>query len=109
MPELAEVEYHRKHWDQGLGRKILGVELHGTKRIFRGADTDAIAKGLTGAKLLRSEARGKQLMFVFSGGSWLGIHLGMSGRMHAEAADFAAGKHDHLVLRQKDVALVFSD
>jgi formamidopyrimidine-DNA glycosylase len=109
MPELAEVEYHRKHWDQGLGRKVLGVELHATKRIFRGADTDALVGELTGAKLLRSEARGKQLMFVFSGGSWLGIHLGMTGKMHAEPSDFTPGKHDHLVLRQKDIALVFSD
>ena len=109
MPELAEVEYFRGRWDVGLGRKILSVALHEKKRIFRGANPGAIGKALTGAKFLRSEARGKQLLFAFSGGAWLGLHLGMTGKLRTEPPDFEPGKHDHLVLRQKDTALVFSD
>jgi len=109
MPELAEVEYIRKQWDAGIGQPIRTVEVRAGKRIFRGTDVEALVETLTGAKLLGSETRGKQMLFRFSRGGWLGIHLGMSGHLRVEAADFAAGKHDHLVLRQKQQALVFED
>lgn len=109
MPELAEVEYHRRQWDPGLRSPVLAVELHAEKRIFRGADPDEIVRALTGARLQRSEARGKQMLFAFSGGNWLGIHLGMTGKLRVEAADFAPERADHLVLRQKTRALVLRD
>jgi formamidopyrimidine-DNA glycosylase len=109
MPELAEVEYYRKQWNDGLGAKVLAVELHADKRIFRGTDVRAMQRDLPGAKLIASEARGKQMAFRFSGGQWIAIHLGMTGKLRTEAADFAAGKYDHLLLRQKQRALVFSD
>ncbi len=109
MPELAEVEFNRKKWDAGLGAKVLAVALHGAKRIFRGSDAKEIARRLTSQKLLRSEARGKQMLFVFGGDNWLGLHLGMSGALRTEPAKFAPEKHDHLVLRQAKQALVFRD
>ena len=109
MPELAEVEYFRRRWDDGTGQRIVRVELHGEKRVFRGSEPDLIEKTLRGKKLLGSEARGKQIAFRFSNGAWLGIHLGMSGKLHAEAADFTPRKHDHLALFQKKQTLVFSD
>jgi formamidopyrimidine-DNA glycosylase len=109
MPELAEVEYFRRRWDDGTGQRIVRVELHGEKRVFRGSEPDLIEKTLRGRKLLGSEARGKQIAFRFSNGAWLGIHLGMSGKLHAEAADFTPCKHDHLALFQKKQTLVFSD
>jgi formamidopyrimidine-DNA glycosylase len=109
MPELAEVEYFRKRWDPGFSQKIVAVQVHGEKRIFRGVDVPALERRLVRQKLLRSEARGKQMLFEFSGGNWLGIHLGMSGKLRVEPAGFIAGKHDHLVLQQKERALVFSD
>jgi formamidopyrimidine-DNA glycosylase len=109
MPELAEVEYFRRRWDDGTGQRIVRVELHGEKRVFRGSEPDLIEKTLRGRKLLGSEARGKQIAFRFSNGAWLGIHLGMSGKLHAEAADFTPRKHDHLALFQKKQTLVFSD
>jgi formamidopyrimidine-DNA glycosylase len=49
------------------------------------------------------------MLFRFAGDNWLGIHLGMSGKLRVELAGFRAGKHDHLVLQQKARALVFSD
>lgn len=109
MPELAEVEYYRKQWDCGLGGKISAVQLHAQKRIFRGSDTRALRRQLTGARLLSSSARGKQMLFQFSGDTWLGLHLGMSGTLRIEAAAFRPGKHDHLVLQQSKRALVFRD
>jgi formamidopyrimidine-DNA glycosylase len=109
MPELAEVEYYRRQWDAGMGARIIAVQLHAEKRIFRGSDTGALVQALTGSQLVRSVARGKQMLFVFSGGGWLGIHLGMSGALRTEPARFMPDKHDHLVLCQARRVLVFRD
>ncbi len=109
MPELAEVEYYRKQWQRGLKQKILAVELHPQARILRGADTEALRKTLTGAVLLGSEAHGKQMFFQFSDNAWLAVHLGMSGKLRVEPPGHAAGRHDHLVLRQRRQSLVFTD
>lgn len=108
MPELAEVEYFRRRWDAGIDETVVRVELRGEKRVFRGGDPDSI-ETLRRQKLLGSETRGKQILFRFSKGGWLGIHLGMSGKLRVEGAGFAPGKHDHLALFQKRRALVFSD
>ncbi|MDQ3118865.1 MAG: Fpg/Nei family DNA glycosylase [Verrucomicrobiota bacterium] len=108
MPELAEVEY-RRQWDAGLRAKVLAVELHARKRIFRGSNTREIVRSLTGAQMSESIARGKQMLFRFSGGNWLGLHLGMSGTLRIEAPDVRPGKHDHLVLRQAKRALILRD
>jgi formamidopyrimidine-DNA glycosylase len=109
MPELAEVEYYRKQWDCGIGGKITVVQLHAQKRIFRGSNPREIVQRLTGNRLVKSTARGKQMLFQFSGDSWVGIHLGMSGTLRVEPARFRPEKHDHLVLQQAKRALVFRD
>ena len=109
MPELAEVEYFRKRWDVGIGKKVLAVRLHGENRIFRGSDGRQLERQLVKQRLLRSVARGKQMLFVFSGDNWLGIHLGMSGNLRVEPTGFEPGKHDHLALAQKSQTLVFRD
>ena len=109
MPELAEVEYFRRQWDPGLGQKLVRVQLHATKRVFRGSNTRALVHDLTGSRFLRSESWGKQMLFEFSGPNWLGIHLGMTGKLRLEPVSFRPEKHDHLVLYQAKRALVFRD
>jgi formamidopyrimidine-DNA glycosylase len=114
MPELAEVDYFRKQWNPGLGQRIREVLLHSQARLFRGTDVKKLAQSLTGARLERSEARGKQMLFVAkpAGGkarAWLGVHLGMTGKLRVEPAGFAPSRHDHLVLRQASQSLVFQD
>jgi formamidopyrimidine-DNA glycosylase len=109
MPELAEVEYYRKQWEPGLRGRVTEVCLHAKKRIFRGTDTRLLRETLAGAQLLGSEARGKQMLFRFSRGGWLGVHLGMTGELRIEPADFRAEKHDHLLLRQRGRSLVYRD
>ncbi|MDB6094777.1 MAG: DNA-formamidopyrimidine glycosylase [Verrucomicrobia bacterium] len=110
MPELAEVEFFRKRWDlAGAGQRVLKVELHPGAKIFRGADPAAIRHALTGAKLVSSEARAKQMLFHFSGDAWLGVHLGMSGELRVEPSNYAPRKHDHLALEMKRQVLVFND
>ena len=107
MPELAEVEFLRRRWDVGVGQNILDVALHSEKRIFRGNDLAALRRVLPGAKLIGSEARGKQMLFRFNRDAWLGVHLGMTGELRHEPRDFPPGRHDHLVLRQARQALVY--
>lgn len=59
---------------------------------------------------MSSEARGKQMLFQFSGDFWLGIHLGMNGELRCEASPhYERRKHDHLVLQQDAQALIFED
>jgi formamidopyrimidine-DNA glycosylase len=109
MPELAEVEYFRRQWDAGIGHRITNVALHARKRIFRGTNTRLLQHELAGSRLLSSVARGKRMLFRFSNENWLGLHLGMTGRMEVAPPDFRSQKHDHLVLFQNERALVFRD
>src|SRR5947209_18499140 len=109
MPELAEVEFYRRKWDCGVGQKINVVQLHARKRVFRDTNTRELRRRLTGSQLLDSYARGKQMVFVFSDSSLLGIHLGMSGTLRVAPRGFQPGKHDHLALQQRAQALVYRD
>jgi formamidopyrimidine-DNA glycosylase len=109
MPELAEVEFFRKRWAAGHGAKVTAVRLHEGKKVFRGTDTGLLKKKLVGATLLDSATAAKQMLFRFSGGAWVGVHLGMSGELRVEAADYPPGKHDHFILVQKGRQLVFND
>jgi formamidopyrimidine-DNA glycosylase len=109
MPELAEVEFFRKRWSAGHGAKVLAVQLHAEKKLFRGCDPAKLKRRLTGAKLLGSETAAKQMLFRFSGDNWLGIHLGMTGELRVEPPGYTASKHDHLILVQPKRQLVFND
>jgi formamidopyrimidine-DNA glycosylase len=109
MPELAEVEFYRRQWDPGLGQKVLRAQLHPRKRVFRSENTRALVRDLRGSRFLRSESWGKQMLFEFSGGNWIGVHLGMTGKLRVEPPGFRPEKHDHLVLHQSKRALVFRD
>lgn len=109
MPELAEVEWHRKQWNPGLGAPVQAVLLHAKKRVFRGTNTRELKRRITGQKLVSSVARGKRMLFKFTGNNWLGLHLGMTGSLRIEAGEYAPAKHDHLVLSQSLRSLVFRD
>src|SRR2546430_6479892 len=109
MPELAEVEWFRKQWNPGIGAKIVDLSLHARNRVFRGENVDELQRRLVGAKLVSSQARGKRMLFKFSDNNWLGIHLGMTGKIRVEHSGYRPMKHDHLVLFQRERVLVFTD
>ena len=109
MPELAEVEYFRRRWQPGVGRKVAKVFLNPKARIGRGLDVKAMSKALTGAKLIESFAAAKQMAFCFSGNVWLGVHLGMTGRLEAGDDDREPTPYDHFKLTMtggKELAFV---
>ena len=84
MPELAEVRWFAARWEAaGLGRTVRAVDLATGARVFRDCDTDRLRRELPGRTLETMLTAGKQAAFVFSGGVWLGVHLGMTGRLFA--------------------------
>src|SRR5947199_10355964 len=85
MPELAEVEWFRKQWDAGRGGEIVDLGLHARNRVFRGSDVGKLRQRLIGERLLGSYARGKRMLFKFSGGVWLGFNLALPGRSGASS------------------------
>ena len=109
MPELAEVAYYARQWDPGLGKRIVRVHVHAKARIFRGSDSAGMAKALKGSTYRHPFTHGKNMLFNFSGGLWLGGHLGMTGELIAAPPDHEPQKHDHLVLFTTDAALVYRD
>ncbi|HUC86459.1 MAG TPA: DNA-formamidopyrimidine glycosylase family protein [Candidatus Acidoferrales bacterium] len=109
MPELAEVEFYRKQWGRGCEQRILTIDMHLRSRVLREVDATALRRTLTGAVLLHSEAHGKQMFFRFTENAWLGVHLGMTGKLSVEQPGYAPGKHDHLILHQRQQSLVFTD
>ncbi len=110
MPELAEVEFYRKRWDLAArGERATAVLTHDTKKILRRVDLPKFRRAMVGAKFESSATSAKQMLFEFSGDAWLGIHLGMSGELSVAPADYAPGKHDHLVIVTEKHALVFND
>ncbi len=113
MPELAEVEFFRKRWNPGLGHPVARVLVHEKAGIFRGTDPALIVRRLRNATLDSSAAAAKQMLFKFTLAdatpAALGIHLGMTGELTSQPADYTPQKADHLVLLQIDRALVFSD
>lgn len=110
MPELAEVEFFRRRWDEAArGHRVTAVLTHDGKKIFRSVPAPKLRHALTGARLIGSETAAKQMLFRFSGDAWLGLHLGMTGELTVRAKDYAPRAHDHLVLRTTRAALVFTD
>lgn len=109
MPELAEVEYYRKQWAVALGERVTAVTVNPMARVFRGSDPVVLVQTLRGKPFLGAMAHGKQMLFRFGASEWLGVHLGMAGKLSTEGKDHAAGAHEHLVLRTGRRTLVYSD
>lgn len=110
MPELAEVEYYRNQWVPALGQTVERVRLHPEKRIFRGEDSTALVRDLKGQAFEAAMRHGKQMCFRFGARHWLGVHLGMTGKLRFAPEVSPQAKHDHLVLDIRGGgSLVFSD
>jgi formamidopyrimidine-DNA glycosylase len=110
MPELAEVDFFRRRWQEAAPHAVvLRVLAHERARPLREVDGAALRRAIVGSRLVSSETAAKQMAFRFSRGAWLGLHLGMSGELRVEAADYVPGRHDHLVLYTSRHALVYHD
>ena len=83
MPELPEVESARAVIERsGLGRRIAGVDDTDTW-VCRPHSPGELRDALLGRELTRANRRGKSIWCDTSDdGPTLGVHLGMSGRIH---------------------------
>jgi formamidopyrimidine-DNA glycosylase len=106
MPELPEVETVRRGLAARLvGRRLVRVEVRraGLRLPFP-AD---LAQRLTGRRVETVARRAKYLLFGLDDDTVAIAHLGMSGRMVIDQAPGPLpGKHDHVVLRTDDGAVV---
>jgi formamidopyrimidine-DNA glycosylase len=109
MPELAEVAYYCSLWSPGKGRRIKRVQTHGATRCFRESSGESVENKLRGRTLKDSRTHGKRMLFQFSKGAWLGLHLGMTGKLVIRKPFEELQKHDHLALETSAGWLVFND
>ena len=109
MPELAEVHYYSRQWAPGVKARILRVSLHPSARVFRNASPSTLVRSITHTHLIGRETHGKQMLFRFSGGAWLTVHLGMTGELLHRIPGTPPAPHEHLILHQKDRDLIFRD
>ncbi len=123
MPELAEVYWFSRRWLPAVGRTVVAVSAP-PSRAIRHEGAGEIVAALAGRTLLACASRGKQAAFRFSDGVWLGIHLGMTGRLllasartevfrfygDGETARPTDPKHDRLSLHAAGGdALIYND
>ena len=81
MPELPDVENYKRDLDaKARNKTIQHVEAH-RSRVLRGVSPAKLAKALTHHKLKRSRRHGKHLFAEFTGGQWMALHFGMTGRL----------------------------
>jgi formamidopyrimidine-DNA glycosylase len=79
MPELPEVETVLRTLVPHLtGRKILAVRYFSP--LAAGGQSEAMAEGLTGRRILKLERKGKYLLFHLDAG-WMTVHLRMTGKL----------------------------
>jgi len=109
MPELAEVFYNASRWTEQTGGRFSLAWIHPNARCCRDLDGGQLKTELCVLELLCGYTHGKRMLFAFSKGVFLELHLGMTGSLHSESSDCPQGKHDHFALRSERSTLLFRD
>ncbi len=98
MPELPEVETVRRGVAaRALHRRILAVHL-GRDRAVRRTGPGPVVAGLTGARIVGANRRGKWLLFPLDNDGEMAVHLRMSGRLLVAAPSVPRPLHTHAAL-----------
>lgn len=105
MPELPEVETVVRSITPLVGRRIVSAEFRNV-RILRGGDPDKMAARIQGRKITAVRRYGKFILVSLSGGGYLLIHLGMTGRLLLGGAP---AKHTHAILTLDRGVLLYDD
>lgn len=110
MPELPEVEtIVRGLREKLIGRQIRSVQVR-TPTLLR-SPLITFRKQLTGAIIRKIERKGKFILIGLGNGSWLIIHLKMTGQLLLIPEGRPADKHTHLIfhLQPRDLQLRYRD
>jgi formamidopyrimidine-DNA glycosylase len=105
MPELPEVETVVRSIRPLVGRRIVTAEFRNL-RILRGGDPDAMASRLAGRRITAVKRYGKFIVASLSGGGYLMVHLGMTGKLLLGGD---AGKHTHAIFTFDRGMLLYDD
>ena len=105
MPELPEVETVVRSIAPLVGRRIVTAEFRGA-RTLRGGDPERMAARLAGRRIVAIRRYGKFILLSLSGGGYLMLHLGMTGRLLLGGAP---GKHTHAIFTLDRGVLQFDD
>jgi formamidopyrimidine-DNA glycosylase len=98
MPELPEVETVARDLRPLLvGRKLVGLTR--SRKVLRTTWSKAWDPRIVGRRVEAVHRRGKWLLLELDGGSFLMVHLGMTGRFTVVPADATREPHTHLVFR----------
>src|SRR5262245_9784791 len=96
MPELPEVETVARDLRPILvGRRLVGVRR--SRKALRQSWSKAWESKLVGRRVENVLRRGKWLLLGLDGGSFLVVHLGMTGRFTVVGPGAATEEHTHLV------------
>src|SRR5579864_5641508 len=105
MPELPEVETVVRSIAPLVGRRIVSAEFR-CLRVLRGGDPDKTAARIQGRKITGVKRYGKFILASLSGGGYLMVHLGMTGRLLLGGP---SGKHTHAILTLDRGVLLYDD
>lgn len=98
MPELPEVETIVRTLEKSLlGETINTAELY--YEPLCEAQSQYTVKDLIGSRFTKFERRGKYLLFTFSNGLSMILHLRMEGKFHLYDSHYPISKHTHMLLR----------
>ena len=96
MPEAPEVEVVRRGLAEGLtGRRFVSVSV-GRERVVRRTSRPALIEGMTGARVMDVDRRGKYLTLALGTGRAVMIHLRMSGQVLLVDGADEAPAHTHV-------------
>ena len=108
MPELPEVETTIRYLSSKVkGKKILQINKSDKK--LRKNLTLKDLSSIHNQKIINIKRIAKYIVIELSGGIYLIIHLGMSGRLKFLPKSYSGEKHDHLRLTFSDFLVVFND
>ncbi|MBK1650689.1 bifunctional DNA-formamidopyrimidine glycosylase/DNA-(apurinic or apyrimidinic site) lyase [Halorhodospira halochloris] len=97
MPELPEVETTRRALEPYLqGKRIVGCEVYQPR--LRYPIPANLPSLLRGRSVIALRRRSKYLILDLDNGSWLLVHLGMSGKIRLVDSLVERDRHDHVEL-----------
>jgi len=105
VPELPEVETVVRSLAPLAGRRIVSAEFRAS-RSLRGGDPQRMAERLAGRRIHTIRRYGKFILVSLSGGGYLLLHLGMTGRLSLGGKP---GKHTHAIFTLDRGVLQFDD
>jgi formamidopyrimidine-DNA glycosylase len=104
MPELPEVEQARRYLEgNALNRRIDAVEVL-DDGVLSDIDAETFRQSMAGRTMTLAGRRGKQMFIGLDDGSYLTIHLGMTGDLAMEYA--STPKYARIIFRFEDGAVL---